>query len=245
MKAHDLVIQEFVARLAKVKGASLQIICWPDKVNRSKPDIDAIAEGNGYRIAIEHTTIDAVLRQREDSARLKKVFGELRAQLNTTVADRIRLTVDFYSVPNKTSWQKLQQTLKKWLQEKIPILPYGAAYHDIPGIPFRVHINKRASKKPNFQVGRFIPLDKSLIDRMAALIAEKSQKLVPYKKDGFKTILLIENEDIALMRVELMDSSVKAAMKKLQITLDEIWYADTSIPNNLEFWAVWSKNGST
>jgi len=36
MKAHDLVIQEFVAHLAKAKGIYLQIICWPDKVNRDE-----------------------------------------------------------------------------------------------------------------------------------------------------------------------------------------------------------------
>lgn len=251
-KEQDKVIREFVIHLSKTKGIQLVITCWPDKVNRLKEDIDAIAEGSGIQIAIEHTSINTVPKQREDSARFMKVLGGLGAELCIKVTDRIRVTVDFYSVPNKISWSKLRQTLKDWLEKKIPALPNGSDYYDIPGLPFKAHINKQASEKPSFRVARFDPKDETLSERIADSIMRKTQKLVPYKEQGFKTILLIENDDIGLMNPELMISSVKTAMQgnlqlegiKIEDIVDEIWYSDTSIPDDLEFWPVWPKNNS-
>lgn len=247
-KGQKRVISEFVAYLAEVKGISLQITKWPDEENRSTKDIDAIAKGDGTRVAIEHTTIDTVPQQREDSARFMEVFGELGTQLHNSVKDRIRLTVDFCAVPNKTNWSKLRQTLKDWLEKTIPNLPYGSNYYEIPGLPFKIHINKQISEKPSFRVGRFDPEDKTLPQRINDAINRKTQKLGPYKKQGYKTLLLIGNDDIALMSLELIVSSIKTIMEgKSEIALeaDEIWYADTSIPDDLEFWLIWSKRDLT
>lgn len=242
MKRQDIIISEFIVYLTKTRSIPFQIICWPDKLNRSSKDIDAIAEGDDIRIAIEHTTIDTVNKQREDSDRFMKVFKEIETHLFTKVADKIRLTVDFYVVQNKINWQKLQQTLKDWLEKNIPTLPFGSAYHNIPNIPFKVHINKQASINPSFRIGRFPPENKTLPKRIASSISRKMEKLAPYKKKGYKTFLLIENNDIALMSLALLKSSVKIVMKKKLVKeLDEIWYADTSIPNDLEFQVVWAK----
>lgn len=241
------VISEFVSYFAEAKGIPLKITKWPDEENRSTKDIDAVAEGNSTRIAIEHTTIDTVPQQREDSARFKEVFGGLEAQFLSKVTDRVKVTVSFYVIQDKVSWQMLRHTLKEWIEENISTLPCGSAYYDIPGLPFKVHINKQASEKPSLRIGRFDPKDKTLPKRIADSITRKTQKLILYKERGYETFILIESDDIALMNTELMVSSVKTAIEgikegmKIEEIIDEIWYADTSIPNDLEFLLIWSK----
>ena len=237
-----MVIQKFVTHLSKVKQVSLRITTWPDKVNRSKRDIDALVEGGSVRIAIEHTTIDTVPDQRRDSARFMKVFGKIDTELSGEFDARIRLTVPFGAIPTGFDRSTLRRTLTQWLRKTIPSLPNGFGCHEVPGLPFKIHINKRSSERPSLRVGRFDPEDKTLPQRLHAAINNKVGKLAPYKKSGFETILLIESDDIALMNLTLMQKSVKTALGDCQpIGLDEIWYADTAIPQDLDFWKILSK----
>lgn len=244
----DTVIQKFVTHLSKIRHTAFTVIAWPDKVKGSSREIDAIAKGKDTRIAIEHTTIDTILHQRKDSIRFMKVFGETERELNGKLPDRVRLTVPFYAIPTGVHWSVLKQTLKNWLLEKIPTLPYGHAYqeYDVLGLPFKINIQKKPSKKPSFRVARFPPKDINLSERLGDAINKKVKKLISYKDKGYQTILLIENSDIALMNLGLMEESVNAVfIKNLPSGLDEIWYADTSVSDEFRFYLVWPKKPNT
>jgi hypothetical protein len=243
------LINKFVEHLTEINGVFFTITKRPDEENSTTKDIDAIAECNGIRIAIEHTSIDTVPKQREDSVRFLKVFSIIEDQLRGTVTDRICIAVPFYAIPNKVSWSKLQKTLKDWLEKTILNIPYGSDEYDILGLPFKIRINKHASEKPSFRIVRDTPNDSTLSERVGNSINRKLQKLVPYKKQEYKTCLLIENDDIALMSLDLMVSSIKVIIDReiglISEVVDEIWYADTSIPNDVEFFLIWSKKSNS
>ena len=67
-------------------------------------------------------------------------------------------------------------------------------------------------------------------------LSRKASKLKPYKAEGFRTILLLESDDIALMDESIMLDGIRRAFsQKLPDGVDEIWYADTSIPEDIQF----------
>ncbi len=63
----------------------------------------------------------------------------------------------------------------------------------------------------------------------------KAAKLAQYEAVGKTTILLVENDDIALMNAWKMLEAIQAAYPSgPPAGVRQIWYADTSIPNQIE-----------
>lgn len=236
----DTVIDQFVAHLSKQRKDNLEVVSRPDKINRNTEDIDAVISGKNNRIALEHTTIDTIPGQREDSNRFNIVFGALEKELNGKFEGNIHITASCYSIPVGQSWTDLRKELKSWLIDTIPNIPYGHGFHNIPNTPFKIHINKKPSKESRFFVGRFSPNDETLPERLAVIIARKERKLSQYKKEGFETILLIENDDIALMNEGIMADSFKDSTKVHNIIyLNQVWFTDTSIKSEIIFSRLW------
>ena len=74
-------------------------------------------------------------------------------------------------------------------------------------------------------------------DRLFAQLSRKAAKLQPYRANGMTTVLLVESNDMALMSHEKMFEVVQSAFDGR--TLDgvvQLWYVDTSIEPDLEFW---------
>ena len=239
----DEVIEEFVSHLSVVRGVALTVTCWPDKCERSKQDIDAVAEGESLRIAIEHTTIDTVPSQRLDDARFLRYISSLRDDLEGTFEGRVGVSVPFYALEPGTNWESLNVTLGTWLRKNLPKLPDGWGYHNLPGVPFAVHITKRGSAKPSIRFARFAPEDGTLGSRIASAVERKARKLAPYGDEGYETVILIENSDFVLMNVGMVEAAVSDMVSRDEVPsgLDYIWFADTSLSNALEFHLMWSR----
>lgn len=236
----DTVIDQFVAHLSEVRKDDLEVVSRPDRINRNTEDIDAVISGKHNRIALEHTTIDTFPGQRDDSNRFNIVFGALEKELNGKFKGNIHITASCYSIPVGQNWNDLRKKLRSWLIDNIPNIPYGHEFHDIPNTPFEIHINKKPSKEPRFFVARFSPNDETLSERLAVTIARKERKLSQYKKEGFETILLIENDDIALMNEDIMTDSFNDSTKVHNIThLNQVWFVDTSLESEILFSRLW------
>ena len=64
----------------------------------------------------------------------------------------------------------------------------------------------------------------------------KAEKLEPYRTRGKRTVLLLDSGDIALMSVDKLVAAIRARFQTgLPDGVDELWYADTSVPSVLEF----------
>ena len=77
---------------------------------------------------------------------------------------------------------------------------------------------------------QFEPEDDSLPARIREIMNRKAAKLGKYQGPDSTTILLIENDDIALMnKCKMLDAILEAYPRGLPRGVDEIWFAYTPI----------------
>lgn len=232
MKDRD-VVDAFVSYLNKHGHPDLKIDRRPDELNRKSKDIDAIA---GI-FAIEHTSIDTLPDQRRDSAYFMKAVGSLEQAFPNRPSFRLNVILEYGAVIKGQDWAAIRQALTSWIVNDVPGLTDGRhVIDDIPGIPFRLNVKKASDRRPGVFFSRFEPNDDTLPARIHDQFEEKAKKLTKYQRPGQTTILLVEGYDIALMNeLKMLDAIRKAYPENPPVGVDQVWYADTSVPSELEF----------
>lgn len=227
------VIQLFVEYLEKAKEPGLKIDSFPDEANRNTQDIDALA--GGY--AIEHTSVDTLPEQRKHTAWFMNAVGELEQEFSDELPFLLMITIEYFDVKKGQNWRKIRDELKKWILNDSMKLSFGNhRVTNIPGVPFTLMIKKLRDSRPGIRFSRYSIDDKTLPNRLRELIERKSEKLRPYKEKGYKTILILESDDIALMNEQKMYEAIKAAFPYTTFNeVDEIWFADSTDPTDLHF----------
>ena len=235
----DTIIMKFVEHFADSKGFPIRITCWPDKYNSASKDVDAIAEGGGVKFAIEHTTLDAVEKEREIEYR-DRIIGVLWRELKGVFVDNIVVILPFEAVPIGSKGLKLKVALKEGLIRLMPTLPYGCANFTVPGLPYQVCIQKYKSESPSFWIAYRPPEnDKHIISRIFKQINGKVSKLKPYGENNFETILLLEQPETLFLDSEAMQVSIKSSIARgLAFVPHQIWYADTRVLHDFRFVAI-------
>ncbi|MFT5697924.1 MAG: hypothetical protein ACI8ZB_000778 [Desulforhopalus sp.] len=227
------VVECFVSYFGKVNSLTIEIDSIPDEKNRSTPDIDAIAG----KYAIEHTSIDAIQNQRKDSSQYLQVIGSLEDELSKMIDYHIGITLPYSGIKIGEDWNKIKENLKAWIMNSAHSLPDGnLTLHDISGIPFSIHIDKSQTRIPGVFFSRFSPTDETFISRIFKQLTRKAEKLQPYQKQGFTTILLIESNDPALMNQGIILDSIKKAFdNRPPANVNLIWYAETYEQEEITF----------
>lgn len=227
------VIDAFVAHLREEGYPDLRVERRPDDENRESSDIDAIAGP----FAIEHTSIDTLPNQRRDSDWFMRAAGGLERELNSTPPVLLIITIEYNAVGKGQNWDAIRAALKSWVTNKAPRLPDGkSVLADLPNIPFRLHVVKSSERRPGVFFARFEPHDDTLPVRIKEAFDRKAAKLAKYQAPGVTTVLLVENYDIALMNDWKMLEAIRVAFPDGPPPgVDQVWYADTSIPGALGF----------
>ncbi|MCY4403126.1 MAG: hypothetical protein OXD54_11155 [Candidatus Poribacteria bacterium] len=232
MENRKLVI-EFVAHLEIHRHPNLQIECFPDEKNSTTPDIDAIAGP----FAIEHTSIDTIPNQRLNSDRFLKVIGNLEQEF-ASLPFYLGITFTESAITIGQDWLVIRAALKNWILEDTPNLSVDKPYtpHRVPEIPFTIYVTKNTDLSGRLSFSRFGPDDNTLFNRVKDLFGRKAAKLKKYQRDGKTTLLLVENNDIALMcDYKLLKATKQAFPDGPPDGIDEIWYVDTSIGDESRF----------
>lgn len=237
------VIQAFVKLRADSVDSWLRVTDWPDKKkgNRNKREIDALAESDSSRLAIEHTSIDSYPEQRKDSCRFMKVVGTLKDEIGKQMNARISLTVNVGAVPSGRgiSWPAIHVQLKEWCLQKTPELPDGPSIHNISGVPFPVAIYKQSQRPPGLFPRRSVAKEANFHLRIKKQLDNKIEKLKKYQAERWETVLLVESADPALMSPGFFEGAVqKAYPLGIPSGANHIIFADTSIPEDIQFWDV-------
>jgi hypothetical protein len=227
------VIEAFVSYLRDHGYPSLEVERWPDEENRTSPDIDAIAGP----LAIEHTSIDTLPKQRRDAHWFMRVAGELEQELQTKPSFRLNVTLAYDAIPKGQDWDAIRASLRTWIANDTPALSDGRhILENLPGIPFRVDVVKSSNRRPGVYFSRREPKDDTLHERIRESFERKAVKLSKYHADGKATILLIENDDIALMNEWKLLEAIRTAYPKCPPDgVEQVWYADSSIPSEIQF----------
>lgn len=227
------LLVEFVKYLATQGHPNLRIEKWPDEDNRSEPDIDALAG----EFAIEHTSVDTIANQRRDSAWFVQTVGSLEDEFRCKLPFRLILSLPYEGIQRGQDWNKIKKAFRLWISNEADKL--SIASHNIseaPGIPFEFRATKRISSRSGLLFSRFAPEDRSFPNRLRSQLNRKADKLAPYKKQGKTTVILVESDDIALMDEAIMWDGLRSAYPDgLPSGVDEIWFADTSIPEEILF----------
>jgi hypothetical protein len=227
------VVSLFVDYLARNGNPGLTVNAWPDEGNRLSSDIDTIAGP----FAIEHSSVDTVPNQRRDSAWFLKVVKELEDELGCKLPFRLVLTFPYEGVQRGQRWSKIAAALRAWILNEAPKLAIGSyTIGNIPEIPFEFHATKRKSDRTGLLFGRFAPHIKMLPGRLREQLDRKAGKLSRYKDEGKTTILLVESDDVALMNDSIMWGSLREAYHSGPPRgVDQVWFADTSIREEILF----------
>ena len=227
------LISLFVGYLAQNGRPGIKVTACPDEKNRRSPDIDAIA--GPY--AIEHSSVDTVPNQRRNSAWFVQVVKPLEDEFDSNLPFRLTLTFPFEAIQSGQDWSEITDSLRVWLLNEAPQLTTGM--HNVRGvtvIPFEIHVTKKESNRNGLFFGRFAPNDQTFPDRLREKLAQKTDKLSRYKNKCKSTILLVESDDIALMNDGIMWDGLRSAYPDgMPQGVDEIWFADTSIPEEIVF----------
>jgi len=233
VKSSLKVIEKYVVSRFVEDELGLAVDSWPDEEIRQSSAIDAIAG----KYAIEHTSIDSLPNQRRDSAWFIKVVKQLEDEFCCTLPFRLNLKLPYEGIQPGQDWSGITCALRNWVLNQSPSLPVG--HHEIknvPGVPFEFYAMKKSSNRIGLFFGRFLPNDETFPDRLREQLDRKIKKLSPYKGQNKTTILLVESDDIALMDEGTMWDGLRSAYPEgLPQGVDQIWFADTSIPENILF----------
>jgi hypothetical protein len=166
-----------------------------------------------------------------------QTVGGLEQELQGKLPFRLSIALDYAAVTKGQDWAAIPERLKSWLTKEAARLADGRHVLDsILGIPFQLHVRKASGRPPGVFFGRFAPGDDTLPDRIREQLDRKAKKLAKYQRIGKTTVLLIENDDIALMNErKLLDAIQEAYPGGPPAGVDQIWYVDTSIPSEVEF----------
>ena len=166
----------------------------------------------------------------------------------------------YVATTKRQNWRKIRQAFIDWINEekKNPRLIDGPHWineekknprltnclhwiNNVPGIPFRFHVIKDSDSRPGICFSPFPPNDSTLPNRVKRLLDKKAEKLAKYQVTGKITVLLVENDDIALMDLhgrKLLNAIREAYPRGLPPGTDKIWYADTAeapSPDGIKF----------
>ncbi len=227
------VVDAFVAHLRDHGHTGLQVDRRPDNENRDATDIDAIAG----TFAIEHTSVDTLPSQRRDSDWFMQAAGGLEQELQAKPPFRLNITLEYDAVTKGQNWPAIRQCLTTWINSGAPRLADGRHSLDsVPGVPFHLHVTKASDQRPGVFFARLEPDDDTISNRIRRQFDRKAEKLAKYQGSGRTTVLLVENEDIALMNEwKMLDAIREAYPNGPPHGVDQIWYSDTSIPSEIAF----------
>jgi hypothetical protein len=220
------VILAFIDYLGKNGHEGLSVDSWPDDEERMDPEIDATAGP----FAIEHFSVDTLPGQREARVPFLESIGALERELHGQLPFHLRVTVKWGAINKGQNYQSTKEAVRRWILGSSPTLPFGQhVIEGIPGVPFALHVWKDEQLGPGLFVGRFSIEDETLSMRIRTLAERKASKLAKERWGCYTRILLIENNDIALMNnVILVGAWTKAFPNGNPQSVDEVWYADTS-----------------
>lgn len=246
----------------RVCQAILNFISWrraqplsdlqePDKLERQKTAVDYSFRCGAQHYLLEHTLVESLPGQIQDDRQFMDLLGPLENELNGKLPapGHYNLTVHFGAVKGAKEKTKIQNLIKAWVLQKAGKLEIGspatAPRHFIKGkpkdVPFEL-VLYRWGDLPGLEgrllIQRFAPddLEQKRRERIRIALNGKCRKLAESKKSSFRSILVLESNDIALANAVDIGKALILELEEGQWQIpDEIYTIGTETPH----WVIW------
>lgn len=247
-KACDAVIR----RLEAQYGFGRQEVRYPEKENHPAP-VEVVCSIGGQRFAFEHTIIEPFERHIQGQAQDWKELPRFRDKLTNFIpeGEHIVLCVPVRCLAglDSTASKQVQEGLFNFVESQIESLPAhpsfsGIVPHEfnIPEISFKFSLVKyngssifgRISliQKLNFD------LEMERVKRTRRALDKKSTKLSHWKCQGFRAVLVLEENDIALTDVVAVATCLRNAEVGLGFRSDEIYLFTAKMDDPCLVWPL-------
>lgn len=233
----------------------------PDDEGDANPlrRVDYVCTVGSVLHAFEHTGIEPFADQIELEVHNGKLFGPLAERFDGR-ADRefweFHVPVDASAGLTGAQAKAIQSVLIKWIEDNAGRMPLAILYsryanpslgERVAEVPFPFSLHRGSLDSPHFPkdsplCGRFTmkyvvsaDLERARTERVRKACEDKFPKLAAWKADGAKTVLVLEENDIALTNHQLVADALIEAEKTFPDTADEVFLVSTAIK---EMWWV-------
>lgn len=228
------------------------------------PPVEYVFDLKQTRYAIEHTVIEAFDGQLHADIDFQKLIDPIIEALDTKLPKPGVFHVAFEIHPTKgknaKSLAKTQAAIIAWIRETAALL-----HSEHPKQPAKSQSIKGCRSNRSKTIdgvdivltretgwfvsegtqgrllpGRFAPPDREPLrrNRVATAIDNKSAKLHAWKSTGARSVLVLENRDLALSNHLLIGNAVEDALRGRQDAPDEVWLVDTTIASEWTAWCI-------
>lgn len=209
--------------------------------------------------ALEHTKVEPFTNQITNDLRFLQFIQPVVNEINKDGLPKpgkydLLLPVDTHVNARGEQFEALQSSLIRWIrktaQELHAINPERPSrdislrgYQDkktvrLDGIPFditlqrSVHWNNPETIDGVLRPTRIAPddMEEKRLNRIRTALNKKKNKLVYRKQEGARTVLVFENNDIALTNCVEIRNSLVRLLPNRPIWLDELFYMDAGFP---------------
>ena len=251
-KAIDAVLRRIEARDQVVRlddGRSPDDLNDPDPLRR----VDYVCTVGKILHAFEHTGIEPFADQIELEVHNRKLFGPIVTRFsNRPDRELWKFHVPVHASAGLTGAQirRVQDALITWIEANVSRLPVTLLYdryanphlgETVPGVPFPVSLHRGSLDSDHFPRGSplcgqfmmeyFVADDVELARtaRLQKACEDKFPKLAAWKRDGAKSILVLEENDLSLTNHQRVADALAPAMVAMPDVADEIFLVSISI----------------
>lgn len=203
---------------------SLSFESVPDEKNRIGKDIDGILLFKNHKIALEHTSIDCIVDQRDFMSKRNKLFSKdfLKILENKiTVPGSFTLLMSAQATLKGFKFDKAREIISDWIIKTTPTLDYGKPLNQqkhkatlvTEKLPFKINLYRFKGKNwIKIYHSDDINIENELEKGFFKAFNDKLEKLSKYK--FFRKVLLIELEDSFISYDYIIEKSFKTSYEK-------------------------------
>ena len=224
-------------------GRPYQIARWPDREwdGRNSPEVDAYAEAPHYEpLAIEHTRVESFEGQIEDGAKFRRLCAPLEISLQRKVREGITLVLPLFAFEKGFDWSDATLRLSEYVLAVAPTATAGRSEHAIAEVPFPFWLLRQDELRIPFSVAVTSPSKiKRGIDLLATMqraLNHKRERLLDYRKQGARTVLVVDSADFQLVSHQDLYIAFLRAEGEIGIKhLVDVWLVFTYNPHSLHW----------
>lgn len=260
-KACDAVLRLLEAEC----GCQRSNVFLPELTGKGPP-VDLRCDLGGVHHALEHTEVEAFAGQIRTAevfgTLIEPVISEMDGTLPKPGVYSAYFPTDTRIGLKPIEMDAARANLKAWILENavqlhrncpekidkksLPHGHVGTARGTPVGVPFEIALSleihwSRSGKHDGVLIpSRIAPKDVETRrqERLGKALDRKCPKLVKCKEEGAATILILENNDIALSNHVLIGEALAQAIKECADPPDRIYLVDTTVKD----WTVWHLN---